>query len=368
MFAKRTTLQSDWYVLLGIVATLVAIGLIFVYSSSSVYASEQFGSAHYYLKKHSIGILVGIFAFYIAKFISLQFLYTYAPLLFAGSFLLTLATLIPKIGVTIHGSSRWLSLPGLLFQPSEILKVAFILYVARLLSKQHGKTFTFKKSYLPILTIMALTAAVLLKQPDFGLTITLCITALAMVFISGLPLTYLAVTCIAFLPAGILLIYMFPYRLARIMTFLNPWNDPQGAGFQIIQSLIAIGSGSWIGSGIAHSKQKFFYLPMQHTDFIFSIIAEETGFIGISIIILLYILFLYKGMKIAWQLRTPFALNMVLGCTILITLQTIINIFVATGLFPTKGIGLPMISYGNTSLVCTLLMIGLIANAVDHGK
>ncbi len=368
MFAKKTTLQSDWYTLLGVVATLVAIGLIFVYSSSSVYASEQFGSAHYYLKKHTLGILVGIVAFYVARFFSLEFLYSYAPLLFAGGFFLTLATLIPSIGVTIHGSSRWLSLPGLLFQPSEVLKVAFILYIARLITKQHGKPFTFKRSYLPVIALIAITAAVLLKQPDFGLTITLSLTAFMLLFIAGLPLTYLAATAITCIPAFILLIYMFPYRLARIMTFLDPWKDPQGAGFQIIQSLIAIGSGSWLGSGIAHSKQKFFYLPMQHTDFIFSIIAEETGFIGVSLIILLYVLLLYKGIKIAWQLRTPFALNMVLGCTLLITLQTIINIFVATGLFPTKGIGLPLISYGNTSLVCTLFMIGLIANAVDHGK
>lgn len=368
MFTKKTTLQSDWYMFLGVVTTLVALGLIFVYSSSSVYASEQFGSAHYYLQKHSIGIVVGIIAFYIARFVSLQFLYASAPLFFASGFFLTLATLVPKVGVTIHGSSRWLTLPGLLFQPSEVLKVAFVLYIARMLSKQHGKPFTFKKSYVPLLVIMAITAGVLLKQPDFGLTVTLCITALAMIFVAELPLTYLAATCMALIPAVVFLIYAFPYRLARIMTFINPWKDPQGAGFQIIQSLIAIGSGSWFGSGIAHSKQKFFYLPMQHTDFIFSIIAEETGFIGVSIIIVLYLLLLYKGTKIAWQLRTPFALYTVLGYTTLISLQTIINLFVATGLFPTKGIGLPLMSYGNTSLVCTLFMIGLIANTVDHAK
>lgn len=368
MFAKKTTLQGDWYVLLGIVATLATIGLIFVYSSSSVYAFEQFGSAHYFLKKHCVGMLVGIVAFYMGKFVSLQLLYSYAPLIFGGSFLLTLATLIPKLSVTIHGSSRWLALPGISFQPSELLKIAFVVYMARLLSKQHGKKFSFKKSYLPPLLLMGFTAAVLLKQPDFGMTVTLCVTALALLFIADLPLTYLAATCMACVPMVVLLIYKFPYRLARIMTFLNPWDDPQGAGFQIIQSLIAIGSGSWLGSGIAHSKQKFFYLPMQHTDFIFSIIAEETGFIGVSLIIMLYTLLLYKGMKIAWQLRTPFALYTVLGCTLLISLQTIINIFVASGLFPTKGIGLPLISYGNTSLVCTLFMIGLIANTVDHAK
>lgn len=366
MFTTRSQLKSDLNTLIGITATLIIIGLLFIYSSSSVYALEQTGSSHYYLKKQTIGLLVGLVAFFIARYISLNFIELMTPLFFWSTWLLTALTMIPKLSHTIHGSSRWLAFGGFSFQPSELLKVAFILYVARFLAKKEKKKFTFTGSYLPFLVLLALVSIVLLRQPDFGLTVTLAATSMIMLFIGHLPLTHLLATLVACVPMVAFLIIKQPYRLKRIMTFLNPWNDPQGAGFQIIQSLIAIGSGSWWGSGISHSKQKFFYLPMQHTDFIFSIIAEETGFIGSSMILTLYLLFMYFGLKLAWQLKKSFSVYSALGLVILLTLQALINIFVVTGLLPTKGIGLPFVSYGNSSLVCSLAMIGLIANMVDN--
>lgn len=365
MFTTRAQLKSDLNTLIALTATLIIIGLLFIYSSSSVYALEQTGLSHYYLKKQVIGLIIGLVAFFIARFISLRFVEAMTPLFFWSTWFLTALTMIPKLTNTIHGSSRWLVLGGLSFQPSELLKVAFILYVARFLAKKEKKKFTFTGSYLPFLVLLGLVSLVLLSQPDFGMTVTLATTSLIMLFIAHLPLTHLFFTLLTCIPVGALLIYTQPYRLKRVMTFLNPWNDPQGAGFQIIQSLIAIGSGSWWGSGISHSKQKFFYLPMQHTDFIFSIIAEETGFIGSCIILSLYLLFLYFGMKLAWQLKKSFSIYAALGLVILLSLQALINIFVATGLLPTKGIGLPFVSYGNSSLVCSLVMIGLIANMVD---
>ncbi|MFT6765261.1 MAG: cell division protein FtsW [Alteromonas naphthalenivorans] len=365
MFTTRSQLKSDLSTIICIVATLIVIGLLFIYSSSSVYALEKTGSSHYYLKRQMIGLGVGMLGFFIARFISLQFVYAMTPLFFWITWALTALTMIPKFAHTIHGSSRWLNIGGFSFQPSELLKIAFILYVARFLAKKEKKQFTFTGSYLPFLVMLGLVSVVLLNQPDFGMTVTLAVTSLTMLFIAQLPLTHLLLTFLACVPMVSLLIYTQPYRLRRIMTFLNPWDDPQGAGFQIIQSLIAIGSGSWWGSGISHSKQKFFYLPMQHTDFIFSIIAEETGFIGSCIILSLYLLLLYFGMKVAWQLKKTFPIYATLGLVILLSLQALINIFVATGLLPTKGIGLPFISYGNSSLVCSLAMIGLIANMVD---
>jgi cell division protein FtsW len=179
-------------------------------------------------------------------------------------------------------------------------------------------------------------------------------------------LRYILITLGLAIPVGFFLIIMQPYRLKRILTFLHPWNDPQGSGFQIIQSLIAIGSGSWTGAGISASKQKFFYLPMQHTDFIFSIIAEETGFIGSCIILLLFTTLLYLGIKIANQLTDTFSYIVVLGFVLLTSLQAFIAIAVATGVAPTKGIGLPFVSYGNTALSCNIAMIGLISNIVHH--
>jgi len=246
---------------------------------------------------------------------------------------------------------------------AELLKIGLILYVAFCISKQ-TKKYSFRYGYLPILTILFLPSLILLKQPDFGLIVTLFITTLILLFIAQFELKHVMITLLSLLPIAIGLIIMRPYRIQRILTFLNPWNDPKGAGFQIIQSLIAIGSGGFLGTGLAHSKQKFFYLPMQHTDFIFAIIAEETGFLGCIFLIGLSVALLYWGIKIAHQLKDLFSRFVVLGFVILISLQTTINIGVACGLLPTKGIGLPLVSYGNTALVCNIWMVGIIINLI----
>ena len=201
---------------------------------------------------------------------------------------------------------------------------------------------------------------------SFGALATLFATTLIMLFIANLPLRYFVGTICATLPLAFLLIYAQPYRWQRILTYLDPWQDPQGTGFQIIQSLIAIGSGGLWGTGIAQSQQKFFYLPMQHTDFIFAIMAEEIGFIGSLFFITLCILFLIFGCRISFNMPDAFTTYLVQGIIVIISLQFIINLFVSTGLAPTKGIGLPFISYGNTALVCNLFMIGLVQNAVQE--
>ena len=365
-FRTSSHLKNDFSILCSIVTALVIIGLLFVYSSSSIYATQQYGSTHYFLKRQCIGLLLGLCAFFVLRKLPFDLIYICTPLFFFGSWILTALTLMPQLSQRIHGSSRWLSVAGFSFQPSELLKIAFVMYMAHFLARHENKSFTLKSAYLPFLFITGLTGGILLCQPDFGLATTLITTAGTLLFIAGFPIIHLLVVGGALIPLIGLLIYTQPYRVKRILTFLDPWKDPQGAGFQVIQSLIAIGSGSWLGSGISHSKQKFFYLPMQHTDFIFSIIAEETGFIGSSIIILLYALFTYFGMKVAWQLKNKFALLTTLGFVILTSLQALINVFVATGLLPTKGIGLPFISYGNSSLICFLCMIGVIALFVNN--
>lgn len=367
MFIERKRLHADLHIFLGTVAALIIIGLLFIYSASSVAALELHGSPHYFLKKQCIGLLVGLVAFWIARSVPLKLIKTLSPLLFLGSLGLTALTLVPAFGSRIHGSARWLRLAGFSFQPSELLKVAFILYLARFLSAQQHKQPTLQR-YISFLLIVGMASIVLLKQPDFGMTVTIAATAFLMLFVVYPNLTHLIVTLLAALPVGMALIYFKPYRWQRILTFLNPWSDPQGAGFQIIQSLIAIGSGSWLGIGVSHSKQKFFYLPMQHTDFIFSIIAEETGFIGATLLILLFALLLYIGMRIAWQLNDLFSILVTLGFVILLSLQAVINIAVACGLVPTKGIGLPFVSYGNSALVASLIMVGLISNCATSRK
>ncbi|HZW61526.1 MAG TPA: putative lipid II flippase FtsW [Candidatus Babeliales bacterium] len=366
MITTKKRIYSDLNLFLGCIAGLLIIGLLFIYSSSSIFALERFGSAHYFVKKQLFGVVLGLCCLIAARLVPIDLIKQYSPLLFLGSLILTALTLLPFISMRIHGSSRWLNIAGFGFQPSELLKISLILYLAHFLAKKKLSTSSLLYSYLPFLCILGATAAVLLKQPDFGLTVTLAITAFTLLFIAQFKGKHLLVTLSALIPVTAALVLFKPYRFKRILTFLNPWDDPQGAGFQIIQSLIAIGSGNFVGVGIAHSKQKFFYLPMQHTDFIFSIIAEETGFLGSLLLIFLYCLFLYIGMRIAWQLTDAFATYTVLGFVIMTSLQSIINLAVATGLVPTKGIGLPFVSYGLTSLVCNMMMIGLIINLVHN--
>ncbi|HEV2601868.1 MAG TPA: putative lipid II flippase FtsW [Candidatus Babeliales bacterium] len=369
MKLHKKNISSDLFLFMGIITTLIVCGLLFIYSSSSIYALERFGVAHYFLKKQCIGLMIGLCALLVAYCIPVKIIHATTPLLFLSSLLLSALTMIPFLTHRINGSSRWLSLGGFTFQPSELLKVTFIVYVAYLIEKKQYTTHSFMHSYLPFLIILGVTNIILLKQPDFGLAVTLTITTFLLLFIAQYRNKDLLITFASCLPIVAALIYFKPYRLARVLTFLDPWSDPQGSGFQIIQSLIAIGSGGLWGVGISHSKQKFFYLPMQHSDFIFAIIAEETGFIGALLVIILFIALLYLGIRIASYTTNRFAQFTILGFIIMINLQAMINIAVTLGLVPTKGIGLPFISYGNSSLVCTLIMVGLILNmAQDKHK
>jgi cell division protein FtsW len=351
-------------IFLTVIALLITIGFVFIYSSSSIFALEKLGIPHYFALKQLAGFIIGIGGLIVCRLTPLSFIKKSSPYFFIGALILTAMTFIPHIGVMIHGSRRWISLAGFAFQPSELLKMALILYLAYILDKKHYSLNSFTHGYLPFLLILGIAAAIFLKQPDFGQMVTICIMALLLFFIAQVNQKHLLATIVPLIPVTALLIYLKPYRFRRILIFLNPWQDPQGAGFQIIQSLIAIGSGGITGVGIANSKQKFFYLPMQHTDFIFSIIAEETGFIGALMLIGLYIVFLYTGLKLAGRLRDPFSSYVVLGFVLLTSIQALINMCVATSLLPTKGIGLPFVSYGNSALVCGLAMVGVIINCV----
>lgn len=360
--------KSSLFSFISIAMICVIIGMVFIYSSSSVYALERLGRADYYLKKQIAGLVLGLVAMVILRFLPLAFIKKWTPWGFLGALVLTVLTFLPGFGQSIHGSQRWIFIAGFGFQPSEALKMAYIVYLGNLLAKKQYKLQSFINGYLPVMSVLGVTALLLLKQPDFGQTVTLSITTFMLLFIAQCRTKHLALTLSSVLPIVGLLVYMKPYRVQRVLSFLNPWEDPQGAGFQIIQSLIAIGSGKFTGVGIAQSKQKFFYLPMQHTDFIFSIIAEETGFLGASVLIALFILFLYTGLRIARTLTDQFSFYTTTGYVILTTLSALINLFVATGLLPTKGLALPFISYGNSSLLCNLIMLGLISNFVYNNQ
>ncbi|MGE0206302.1 MAG: putative lipid II flippase FtsW [Candidatus Babeliales bacterium] len=368
MIQSQKKLQADLHIFLSSIAALIVIGLLFIYSSSSVFAFERLGSSFYFVKKQLIGLSLGLIGLLLFRIVPLELIKNASPYLFLSSLVATMLTFVPGLSLRIHGSNRWLSLPGLSFQPSELLRIFLIIYLAYFLSKKEGKLGSFFSGFFPFLIIVGAPCLILLAQPDFGMAVTIASTSFMLFFVIHFSSYLFFGTLGIAIPVILLLIFKYPYRLKRIAIFLNPWNDPQGAGFQIIQSLIAIGSGSFWGTGVSHSKQKFFYLPMQHTDFIFSIIAEETGFIGATLLIALYVVFLYVGMRIAWQLKDLFSVLVVLGFVILTSLQAVINLAVTTGLAPTKGIGLPFVSYGNSALICGLCMVGLVMNCVADNR
>lgn len=342
---------------------LTLIGFVFIYSASSVFALEKFGSATYFLKKQLIYFVPSLLGFYLFSNIPLSWWKRKAPLFFLISLGATALTFIPACGLRVHGSNRWLAFGGLSGQPSEFLKLFLFMYLGFFLERKQHVIRSFWQSYVPFWAILCLTFVILLKQPDFGSVMTILTTAFMIFFVAQFKTMHLLYTLLLSIPVVIWLVASKAYRLNRILIFINPWNDPKGRGFQIIQSLIAIGSGNIWGLGISNSRQKFFYLPMQHTDFIFPIIAEETGFIGSMAILFLYFFFCFYGLKLVLQIKDSFAFFTSLSFVLFISLQAVINIMVTVGLLPTKGLSLPFMSYGGTALVSIFCMVGFIVNA-----
>lgn len=351
----------------GLALILSIIGIIAIYSASSVFALERYGSSEYFALRQGCMLLVGIICAVIIQKIPLQVIRYLSPISYLIAVLLTLST-ITRWGVIVHGSRRWLSIFGISFQPSELLKITSVLYAAHILARLQDAP---RRPLYPLITIGAIlicSCGILLLQPDFGMAVCIFLTILIQLFVAYLHIGHILGLTVIMAPIISFLVIATPYRLKRILIFLDPWSDPQGAGFQVIQSLIAIGSGGLTGIGISQSRQKFFYLPMQHTDFIFSIIAEETGFIGSLFLISLFILLTTIGISTLSRLENSFARSIVLGGTMLITIQACINIGVSCGLLPTKGIGLPFVSYGNSSLISFWILVGIISSALHTTK
>jgi cell division protein FtsW len=271
---------------------------------------------------------------------------------------------IPGIGVTAGGATRWIRLWPSTFQPSELVKLSMVIFLAYYLSKPGYRTDSFTAFVKPI-GIMMLFQIVILKQPDFGAAMSLAFLTLAMLFISGTRLRYLASLGVFAIPV-IVMLALKPYRLQRITCFLDPWKEPQGCGFQLIQSFIALGSGGMTGVGIGSSKQKLAYLPESHTDFIFSIIGEEFGLIGVLGIVVLFLIIFVKGITVANRAKESFVYYLATGLTLMISLQALINFAVAIGLVPTKGLPLPFISYGGSSLLINMAAVGMLL-AISRG-
>jgi cell division protein FtsW len=345
---------------------LLSFGLIMVYSSSAIYAWENTGDSTYFLKRHVLFIAVGFLATFFIMAMDYRRLARFSKPLMLGSILLLVLVLIPGLGKQVAGARRWFRFLGIGFQPAEIAGFSLIIYLADFLSRKGEDVYSFFKGIAPVLAVLGAVVLLLLLQPDLGTAISFAMTGLIMFFIAGMRLEQLFFLFACGIPLLYLLIFSVPYRRKRILAFLNPWADPRGIGFQIIQAQIALGSGGFIGLGLGQSKQKLFYLPAAHTDFIFSIISEELGLLGAATVIIIFSIFLWHGMLIARNVRNPFGKLLSFGLITKIMLDAIINIGVNLGLFPTKGMPLPFISYGGSSLVFDMVSVGLLLNIAKH--
>ncbi|MDP3790597.1 MAG: putative lipid II flippase FtsW [Candidatus Omnitrophota bacterium] len=354
--------------LLIIVMMLVAIGIVMIYSTSAIYANEKMDDSLYFLKRHLTYLIAGFFMMLLAMAVDIQTLRKYSKPIMALSIILLVLVLIPHIGRQTAGARRWFRLGPLNFQPSEFAKIVIMIYLADLLARKEKVIKSFLHGYLPPVLVLGFVLGLVLLEPDLGTAIAISVIGMLMLFVSGIRPLYIVGSILASLPALYMLLFRVPYRRKRMMIFLNPWSDKRGAGFQIIQSFIALGSGGLLGVGLGQSRQKLFYLPASHTDFIFSIIGEELGFLGAASVVVLFILFVWEGMKITFKAAGQFEklLSMALVC--LIALEALINIGVTAGVLPTKGLPLPFISYGGTSLMFHLAAVGLLLNIAKSGE
>lgn len=350
------------FTLLVTVFLLLIIGTVMVYSSSYVWAIYKFNDQFYFLKRQVLFVSVGLVAMFIMMFIPYQFWHKYVKVILLFCFLLLLIVLIPGVGLVRGGAQSWIGVGAFSIQPSEFMKLGVILFLASYLERQQRIIQDFKRVFLPSFILIMVAFGLIMLQPDLGTGVVLVLTAVLMLFISGVKLKYFV--GLSFIGIGGLtfLIISAPYRISRITSFLNPWDDPLGDGFQIIQSLYAIGPGKLMGLGLGNSLQKYFYLPEPQTDFIFSIVAEELGFIGGTFVIILFGIMFWRGVKIALEADSKFGMYLAFGITAMIVIQVMINISVVIGLIPVTGITLPLLSYGGSSLTLTLCSIGLLLN------
>jgi cell division protein FtsW len=350
-----------------LVVLLLLTGLTAVYSSTAVMppASQKAGanmdlaSQFVFLKKQGFTMLLGIVAMLVAYKTPLGFIKKMTiPLLILA--VIALLLVFTPLGINAGGARRWLRLWPSSFQPSELVKLAMVVFMAWYMSRLSYDKDKFLHFAIPI-AVMVAFQGVFMMQPDFGAAMSLAILTLTMLFVSGTRLRYLGYLCMLALPAVVYLITA-PYRLRRVITFLDPWKDPQGAGFQLTQSFIAFGSGGLQGVGLGESKQKLAFLPEVHTDFIFSLIGEELGFIGAAVVVTLFMLLFIRGFMIARKTEDSFAYYLATGVSLMIAVQAVVNFAVVTGLAPTKGLPLPFISYGGSSLLISLVAVGLLMN------
>ncbi len=347
--------------LLAVVLLILVTGVVMVTSSSYIIALGKFGDGLHYTKKQGGAMLLGLAIMYLFSIINPNFWRRAAFPLMCLSMILLALVFVPGLGVEMGGSRRWLHLTsGFFLQPSEIIKYALIMFIAGSLAKKGDGIKDFAVGFLPHVLVMGIVVFFILRQPDFGTAVILTIVGFLMLFVAGGRLQHLLGCAVLCLPFLFQVAVSAPYRLGRLKTYLDPWHDPLGAGYHIIQSLVAFGCGGFWGVGVGKGMQKLFYLPQPHTDFIFAVVGEEMGLMGVIFLILLFYLLICRGLAVAIRSGDSFQRYLAFGITALIGLQAAVNMAVTMGMLPTKGLPLPFVSVGGTSLVMNLAGIGIL--------
>lgn len=356
---KKESGGYDYFILIPTIV-LLGLGLVAIYSSSSFLAAHKLGDSYFYLKKQVLFGLIGLSLLIMVKNIPVTLYRRLVYPILVISLALLAALFIPGLGKKVGGACRWLTFGGFTIQPSELAKLSLAIYIAYSMSKKGAAMSNFSKGLLPHLVIVGMFMVLVLLQPDLGTAVIIGCWLMILLFVGGLSLYQLFSMVIVAVPLMLWLIWRADYRIKRWWAFINPWEDPQGLGFQIVHSFLAFGSGGIFGVGLGNSKQKLLYLPEPHTDFILSIIAEELGLIGMTAVIVLFAVLIIRGIMIALNAPDLYSTYLALGISSLIGLQVLINMGVVVGLLPTKGLTLPLLSYGGSSLVVNLIGIGIL--------
>lgn len=344
------------------IITISLFGIIMIYSASYIWAEYKFNDPFKFVKHQGLFFIIGIIMMLITSKIPYKVYFEKANTLLLISIILLILVIIPGIGTVRNGSRSWFGIGSFGIQPSEFAKLTLIIFTSKYLTKNEKNLKYIKKGVLPILGIVILVFGLIMLQPDFGTGMIILVSIIGLLFVSGVDFKFFIRLGLIGVVGIVLLIAIAHYRLERILSFLNPWSDPLGSGFQIIQSLYAIGPGGLFGQGFMNSRQKHFYLPEPQTDFIFSIISEEFGFLGILIVATLFTIIIFKGFKIAQNSGDKFAKFLAFGITFGLAFQAILNLMVVVGLIPVTGVTLPFLSYGGSSLLITLISMGVLLN------
>jgi cell division protein FtsW len=348
------------------VASLVAIGLVMIFSASSAQAYADHHDTAFYVKHQLVYLGVGLVLAYGAYQIDYRKLKNLAPYVLVACILALLAVLVPHVGVAVNGARRWIGAGMISLQPSEFAKLGLVVYLAAALATRGDRITSLTKGLFPLCIPVLMIAMAILLEPDMGTASLIIFTAFAMFFAAGARLEHLILIVLATAPPAVFAVLARPYQRARVLAFIDPWKDPQNTGFHIVQSLLALGSGGLLGVGLGESRAKFFYLPEQYTDFIFSILGEELGVAGTVGVIVLFVVFVYRGIRIAIAAPDRFGFFLAAGCTAMIAIQAFVNIGVVTSSWPVTGVPLPFISFGGSSLIVSLIAVALIINVGRH--